>query len=69
MVRFLAVIRVDGSGKAIPVVEEELRRTVAHEEAIGSRVVGDYGDPDRAKRAVMLALQGWTRPAERKTAI
>jgi hypothetical protein len=66
MVRFLAVIRKDGSGKAIPVPEEELRRTVFHEEAIGSRILGDYGDPDHAKNAVLLGLRGWRRPVERQ---
>jgi hypothetical protein len=57
MIRFLAVI-ANGRGRVINVAASEVYRVAALEVAKGSVIVGDFSDPDVARRAVMLAKQG-----------
>jgi hypothetical protein len=67
VIRFVAVIRADGTGKVRNVADGELHRVVAKEKAAGATILGEYSDPCHAARAVELGVRGWRRPVERKT--
>jgi hypothetical protein len=65
MIRFLALIR-DGKAKVIPVAGGELHRVAATEKKAGGIIVGDYSNPDAARRATLLGLQGWRQISNKK---
>lgn len=57
--KYLAVICDEDTGRVLTVADWHLRRTVAHETALGSTIVGEYSDKGVAERAVKLVTRGW----------
>jgi hypothetical protein len=51
-------IRPHHIGKVLSVDGHDIRRVSAEEKVAGSIVIGEYRDPDVARRHVLLGLQG-----------
>jgi hypothetical protein len=69
MIRFLAVLKNDRDNivpVVIPVSGSEVYSTAMLEKAKGSKIIGDFSDPDVARRAATLGLKGWRLPSTKK---
>ena len=56
---YLAVIWSGDTGRVLITTPGHLRRTVAHETAIGSTIIGEFTDQRVAERAARLFIHGW----------
>jgi hypothetical protein len=59
MIKFLALIRANGTAKVLNVASSEIHHVVATEKATGSKIIGEYSDPRDARRAMLMGLQGY----------
>ena len=66
MISYLVVIRQHHIGKVLRVDSRDIRRVWSQETASGSKVIGEYGNADIARRAMLLALEAYS--PERKKA-
>lgn len=68
VLKYIAVIRADGTGRVLTVGDSHIRRTVDHEAKVNkSVIIGEYTDPRTAEKAARLAERGWRQAAERRT--
>jgi hypothetical protein len=67
-VRFVAVLRSDGTSIVLPVAITDLPRIVEEERTAGAHVIGDFADFRDADRIVRHSRRGRSRLERRKTA-
>jgi hypothetical protein len=60
MIKYISVVRRGHNGKVIPVDGRDVCRVWAEELANGSKMIGEYSDPDVARRHMLLALQAYS---------